>query len=88
MLCGALELASRNITAGAVRIGYSVIYSLFLGFGISIGAEMYIKITGDQVVGASDYTCYATHLGKPWWGVTPSAWWCTSPPHPFCPGHY
>lgn len=35
VLTGALELASRNITAGATRIAYSVIYSLFLGFGLS-----------------------------------------------------
>lgn len=67
VLSGALELASRNITAGAVRIGYSelimfsktikavsnhqpgVIYSLFLGFGISMGAVIYSKITQKDV---------------------------------------
>lgn len=27
------------------------------------------------MVGNNDYTCYASHLDKPWWGVTPSAWW-------------
>lgn len=36
VLSGALELASRNITSGAVRVGYSLCYSLFLGFGISM----------------------------------------------------
>ncbi|OCF33455.1 hypothetical protein I316_04875 [Kwoniella heveanensis BCC8398] len=75
VLCGALELASRNITAGAVRIGYSVIYSLFLGFGISIGAVLYEKITGHDVLNASDYTCYNTHHDAPWYQVTPSAYW-------------
>ena len=35
VLSGSLELASRNITSGSVRIGYAVIYSLFLGFGLS-----------------------------------------------------
>lgn len=75
VLCGALELASRNITAGAVRIGYSVIYSLFLGFGISIGAEIYQKITGKTVTGASDYQCSTTHGGAPWYQSTPSAYW-------------
>lgn len=35
VLTGSLELASRNITSGSVRIGYAVIYSLFLGFGLS-----------------------------------------------------
>ncbi|WRT67746.1 uncharacterized protein IL334_004718 [Kwoniella shivajii] len=75
VLCGALELASRNITAGAVRIGYSVIYSLFLGFGISIGAVLYEKITGHDVLNANDYTCANTHGGAPWYQVTPSAYW-------------
>lgn len=52
VLSGALELASRNITAGAVRMGYSVIYSLFLGFGISIGSEIYVKIRNQPVTNA------------------------------------
>ncbi|KAK4689555.1 hypothetical protein P7C73_g572, partial [Tremellales sp. Uapishka_1] len=75
VLCGALELASRNITAGAVRIGYSVIYSLFLGFGISIGAEMYTKITGLEVSNSADYTCGLTHQSDIWYRSTPSAYW-------------
>jgi len=94
VLTGALELASRNITAGAVRIGYStspsemmensandigVIYSLFLGFGISIGAEIYHTITGLTVFGASDYKCASTHNTGLWYQVTPSQWWCKSP---------
>ncbi|WWC70782.1 uncharacterized protein I206_104734 [Kwoniella pini CBS 10737] len=75
VLCGALELASRNITAGAVRIGYSVIYSLFLGFGISIGAVLYEKITHNDVLNASDYTCANTHGNAHWYQVTPSPYW-------------
>lgn len=30
MLTGSLELASKQIVSGAVRIGFAVIYSLFL----------------------------------------------------------
>ncbi|WVQ73238.1 hypothetical protein IAR50_002804 [Cryptococcus sp. DSM 104548] len=75
VLSGALELASRNITAGAVRIGYSVIYSLFLGFGISMGAVLYSKITSQDVLNASDYTCAQTHDGHAWYQITPSAYW-------------
>ncbi|OXC66991.1 hypothetical protein AYX13_04443 [Cryptococcus neoformans] len=76
VLSGALELASRNITAGAVRIGYSVIYSLFLGFGISMGAVIYSKITHKDVLNPNDYTCENTHYnGSPWYMETPSAWW-------------
>jgi hypothetical protein len=56
-----------------------VIYSLFLGFGISIGAEIYHTITGLTVVGASDYKCANTHNTGMWYQVTPSQWWCKSP---------
>ena len=41
VLCGALELSSRNIVAGSVRMVYAIIYSLFLGFGITIGTALY-----------------------------------------------
>jgi hypothetical protein len=57
-----------------------VIYSLFLGFGISIGAEIYHTITGLTVVGASDYKCANTHNTGMWYQVTPSQWWCMFPP--------
>lgn len=41
ILCGSLELQSRNIVAGSVRIFYAIIYSLFLGFGITLGAALF-----------------------------------------------
>ena len=41
VLCGSLELQSRNMVAGSVRMIYAVIYSLFLGFGITIGTSFY-----------------------------------------------
>ncbi|MCJ1281422.1 hypothetical protein MMC26_000741, partial [Xylographa opegraphella] len=41
VFCGALELQSRNIVAGSVRMVYAIIYSLFLGFGITIGTAIY-----------------------------------------------
>lgn len=76
VLSGALELASRNITAGAVRMGYSVIYSLFLGFGISIGSEVYVKIRGEHVRNATNNTCSATRYdGAPWYMSRPSSYW-------------
>lgn len=40
-MCGSLELASKNLIAGSVRMVYAIIYSLFLGFGISIGSDFY-----------------------------------------------
>ncbi|KAK9332997.1 hypothetical protein V1520DRAFT_333232 [Lipomyces starkeyi] len=41
ILCGALELQSKNMVAGSVRMFYAIIYSLFLGFGITLGAAIY-----------------------------------------------
>ncbi|KAI9626986.1 hypothetical protein H4Q26_017619 [Puccinia striiformis f. sp. tritici PST-130] len=37
--CAALELQSRSIVSGSVRLIWAVIYALFLGLGISVGAE-------------------------------------------------
>ncbi|WWD18316.1 hypothetical protein CI109_102766 [Kwoniella shandongensis] len=41
ILCGSLELASKNIVSGSVRMVYAIIYSLFLGFGITIGSDLF-----------------------------------------------
>ncbi|TVY39692.1 Pheromone-regulated membrane protein [Lachnellula subtilissima] len=41
VLCGSLELQSRSMVAGSVRMVYAIIYSLFLGFGITIGTAFY-----------------------------------------------
>ncbi|EWC46641.1 hypothetical protein DRE_04128 [Drechslerella stenobrocha 248] len=41
VLCGALELQSKNMVAGSVRMFYAIVYSLLLGFGITIGAALY-----------------------------------------------
>lgn len=41
VLCGALELQSKSIVAGSVRLFYAIVYSLFLSFGITIGSVLY-----------------------------------------------
>jgi uncharacterized membrane protein YjjB (DUF3815 family) len=41
VLCASLELQSKQIVAGSVRMVYAIIYSLFLGFGITIGTVLY-----------------------------------------------
>ncbi|KAG5365783.1 Pheromone-regulated membrane protein 10 [Yarrowia sp. B02] len=41
VLCGSLELQSKNIVAGSIRMFYAVIYSMFLGFGITLGSVIY-----------------------------------------------
>ncbi|KAF7320954.1 hypothetical protein HMN09_00182100 [Mycena chlorophos] len=76
VLCGALEIMSRNIVSGSVRMCYAVVYSLFLGFGLAIGAEAYERITSNTIVGGTDYTCSKSHhLDGPWWQQTPSLRW-------------
>lgn len=57
VLCGSLELQSRNMVAGSVRMVYAVIYSLFLGFGITIGASFYGGIDPNAT---SDTVCRTT----------------------------
>ena len=75
---GSLELSSRNIVSGAVRVCFSCIYSLFLGFGLAIGAELYERMVGKKIVGPEDYACAETHSNAPWYQQTPSLWWGTS----------
>ncbi|KAI6103817.1 hypothetical protein EDD16DRAFT_1640690 [Pisolithus croceorrhizus] len=76
VLCGSLEICSRSLVAGAVRLCFALMYSLFLGFGLGIGAQLYVSLVGKQIVGPEDYTCLDSHdpLG-PWWQQTPSLWW-------------
>ncbi|WBW74395.1 plasma membrane ThrE amino acid transmembrane transporter family protein [Schizosaccharomyces osmophilus] len=54
VLCGSLELQSKNIVAGSVRMFYAIIYSLFLSFGIAIGAALYGWMDHHAT---SEYTC-------------------------------
>ncbi|OAX39469.1 DUF1212-domain-containing protein [Rhizopogon vinicolor AM-OR11-026] len=76
VLCGSLELSSRSLVAGSVRLCYALMYSLFLGFGLSIGAELYQTVGGHGIYGATDYSCGESHSSDgPWWQRTPSLWW-------------
>ena len=47
VLCGSLELQSRSMVAGSVRMVYAIIYSLFLGYGITIGTAIYGLMDGN-----------------------------------------
>ena len=68
-----MELSSRNIISGAVRLCYALMYSLFLGFGLAIGAEVYEKVSYKSLVGPEDYSCRESHDPHgPWWQRTPS----------------
>ncbi|ODV93161.1 hypothetical protein PACTADRAFT_51786 [Pachysolen tannophilus NRRL Y-2460] len=50
ILLGSLELQSRSIVSGSVRMFYAIIYSLFLGFGITLGGAMYDWVTRNDTV--------------------------------------
>lgn len=58
ILCGSLELQSRNIVAGSVRMFYAIIYSLFLGFGITLGAALFGWVYKNST---SDKKCRKSH---------------------------
>jgi uncharacterized membrane protein YjjP (DUF1212 family) len=62
VLCASLELQSRSIVAGSVRMVYAIIYSLFLGFGITIGTVLY----GMMDHNASSKTTCATSMPGYW----------------------
>lgn len=81
VLSGSLELSSRNIVSGAVRLCFAVMYALFLGFGLTIGGTIYQEITHRGVLG-DDYACTMSHNASgPWWQRTPSEYWGTDSCH-------
>lgn len=52
VLCSSLELQSHQMIAGSIRMVYALIYSLFLGYGITVGTTVYGLLDG----GASSNT--------------------------------
>ncbi|KAJ5161288.1 hypothetical protein N7492_006680 [Penicillium capsulatum] len=59
VLCASLELQSRSIIAGSVRMVYAIIYSLFLGFGITVGTAVYGLLDSQA---STEYTCPASPI--------------------------
>ncbi|KAF9931850.1 hypothetical protein FBU30_009430 [Linnemannia zychae] len=49
-----MELASRNIVSGAVRMFYALMYAFFLGFGLSLGAELWQFVANDHISPSPD----------------------------------
>jgi hypothetical protein len=43
-VASSLELASRNIISGSVKMVYAIVYSLFLGFSLTIGSDLYYLV--------------------------------------------
>ncbi|KAH8432979.1 threonine/serine exporter family protein [Aspergillus melleus] len=54
VLCSSLELQSHQMIAGSIRMVYAIIYSLFLGYGITVGTTIYGLIDG---AATSEKTC-------------------------------
>jgi uncharacterized membrane protein YjjB (DUF3815 family) len=49
---------------------------LFLGFGLAIGLEIFVRITGISADSfATDYTCASSHDSDKWYRATASGWW-------------
>ncbi|EJD53485.1 hypothetical protein AURDEDRAFT_53220 [Auricularia subglabra TFB-10046 SS5] len=66
ILCSALELASKNIICGSVRMVYAIIYSLFIGFGLTIGSDLYLLLDSNaRCYRNPDWPWYLQEF--PWW---------------------
>ncbi|KAF9084649.1 hypothetical protein BGX23_010342 [Mortierella sp. AD031] len=59
-----MELASRNIVSGSVRMFYALMYAFFLGFGLTLGAELWTFVSGDDAKPAPDV---CKHGVDHWW---------------------
>lgn len=55
VLCSSLELQSHQIIAGSVRLVYTILYSLFLGYGVTIGTTVYGLIDDNATEEGSCY---------------------------------
>lgn len=73
VLCASLELQSRSMVAGSVRMVYAIIFSLFLGFGITIGAALYGLLDSN----ATSTTTCTNPIGQYWkWFFVPAFTLC------------
>ncbi|CAG8105682.1 unnamed protein product [Penicillium nalgiovense] len=49
VLCSSLELQSHQIIAGSIRMVYALLFSLFIGYGITVGTTIYGLIDNNAV---------------------------------------
>ncbi|KAG0352711.1 hypothetical protein BG005_007902 [Podila minutissima] len=59
-----MELASRNIVSGSVRMFYALMYAFFLGFGLSLGSELWDFVSGTKYVATPEDCMRGLN---PWW---------------------
>jgi hypothetical protein len=56
-----LELASKNILCGSVKMVYALIYTLFLGFGLQIGSDLYLLFDQQARQNLNDLAAVISH---------------------------
>lgn len=54
MAVAIIELVSRQLVSGVVRMVYAIIYSFLLGYGVSMGSQLYLTIDENSTLGQSD----------------------------------
>lgn len=86
VLSGSLELQSKNLIAGSVRMVYAIIYSLFLGFGLSIGSSFWALVSGGANSTDSVTDCATVHNDNIWWQSDVGLIWAllTVPAYSIC----
>ncbi|KAK7695428.1 hypothetical protein QCA50_000064 [Cerrena zonata] len=48
ILTSSLELASKNIVCGSIKMVYALIYTLFIGYGLNLGSDIYLLFDEDK----------------------------------------
>lgn len=61
VLSSSLELQSHQIIPGSIRMVYAIIYSLFLGYGITVGTTIYGLMDGNA---STNTTCSGDLIGN------------------------
>ncbi|KAG0024154.1 hypothetical protein BGZ81_007811 [Podila clonocystis] len=64
--CAILELSSRHIISGSVRLFYAVVFSLLLGYGLTIGASLWHMFEPSSKANAASSTACTPSLDPKW----------------------
>ncbi|KAJ2608824.1 pheromone-regulated protein prm10 [Coemansia sp. RSA 1365] len=75
MATGVIELSSRHMVAGTVRVFYALLLAFVISYGLLIGVEIYNKIVGNQLLdGAQMDLSQCKPLTRwSWFGLFPVA---------------
>lgn len=63
MTVGIIELVSRQVVSGVVRMVYAIIYAFLLGYGVSMGSELYMWMDRSTTVEQSEVCKLASNAG-------------------------